>query len=65
MERILKDTQERRQCRITLKGMHKQMTKSYSMAVRGPNKPAWVTSPDREKKDVLKDPFWWRKSRGS
>ena len=34
-----------------------QMTKSYSTAGRGSNKPAWIADPDRETTDVLDAPF--------
>ena len=57
VEKILGDTQERRQCGIPPAAIHDQMTKSYSTAGRGPNKPAWIADPDREKIDVLDDPF--------
>ena len=33
------------------------MTKSYSEAARGPNRPAWIDDPEREKTDVLETPF--------
>ena len=57
MEKILGDTQERRQCGIPLKAIHQEMSKSYSMASRGTDKPAWIEDPDREKTDVLDTPL--------
>ena len=33
------------------------MTKSYSTADRGPDKPAWIEDPNREKTDVLDTPL--------
>ena len=57
VEKILGDVQERRQCGIPPKAIHEQMTKSYSTAGRGPDKPAWIADPDREKTDVLDAPL--------
>ena len=57
VEKILGDTQERHRCGILPEAIHDQMTKSYSTAGRGPNKPAWIADPDREKTDPLDTPF--------
>ena len=47
----------RRQCGIPLRDIHKQMSKSYSEAGRGPDRPVWIEDPEREKTDVLETPF--------
>ena len=57
VEKILGDMQERRQCWILPNTIHDQMTKSYSTASKGPNKPVWIADPDREKTDVLDASF--------
>ena len=49
--------QERRQCGIPLGDIHKQMSKSYSEAARGSDRPAWINDPEREKTNVLEMPF--------
>ena len=57
VEKILDDAQERRQCGIPLGDIHKQMSKNYSEATRGSDRPAWIDDPEREKTDVLDTPF--------
>ena len=57
IEKLLGDTQERHQCGIPPSTIYEQMSKSYSRAGRGSDKPAWIEDPDREKTDVLEAPF--------
>lgn len=57
VEKLLGDTQERHQCSILLKAIHQQMSKSYSVAGRGVEKPAWIVDPEREKTDALDTPL--------
>ena len=45
------------QCGIPLGDIHKQMSKSYSEVAKGPDRPAWIDDPEREKTDVLETPF--------
>ena len=56
IEKLLGDTQERRQYGIPLSTIHEQMSKSYSRVGRGSDKPAWIDNPGREKTDVLEAP---------
>ena len=46
VEKILGDTQKRRQCGIPPKAIHEHMTKTYSTAGRRPYKPAWIQGED-------------------
>ena len=57
VEKILGEAEERRQCGIPPAEIHKQMTKSYSVAGRGPTRPSWINDPDRERTDVLDSPL--------
>ena len=57
VEKILGDAEERRQCGIPPEAIHRQMSKSYSAAGRGPDKPTWIQDPDREATGVLDSPL--------
>ena len=49
VEKILGEAKERRQCGIPPAEIHREMTKSYSVAGRGPTRPTWINDPDRER----------------
>jgi len=57
VEKILGDSEERKQCQIPLPDIHTQMSESYLTTVRGTTKPSWVMDPERETKDVLEGSF--------
>ena len=57
IEKLLGDMQERYQCGIPLSTIHEQMSKSYSRAGWGSDKPAWIDDPGREKTYVLEAPM--------
>ena len=56
VEKVL-GVNEHRQCMIPLSNIHSKMLEGCMATTRGPTKPTWIEDPEREKTNVLRDPF--------